>query len=84
MRQVMLRKRRVQHYGHLLAGHTQVWSILLYTQESKKGAWGFSRMGSENLSQNRIYRCSPLRVTKCGLFCNSSCCECCDCSKRDD
>ena len=23
----------------------------------------FSKMGSENLSQNRIYRCAPLRVT---------------------
>ena len=27
-------------------------------------------MGSENLSQNRIYRCAPLGVTECGLFCN--------------
>ena len=52
---------------------------------SKKGAWGFRKMGSENLSRNRIYRCSPLRVTDCGLFfCNSSCCECCDGPKRDD
>ena len=25
--------------------------------ESRKPAWGFSKMGSENLSQNRIYRC---------------------------
>ena len=31
-------------------------------------AWGFSKMGSEKLSQNRVYRCAPLRVTQCGLF----------------
>ena len=31
--------------------------------DSEKTAWGFSKMGSENLSQNRIYRCAPLRVT---------------------
>ena len=27
-----------------------------------------AKWGSENLSQNRIYRCSPLRVMDCGLF----------------
>ena len=37
-------------------------------KKSKKTAWGFSKMGSETLSQNRIYRCAPLRVTQCGLF----------------
>ena len=47
---------------------------------SRKPKWGFSKMGSEKLSQNRIYRCSLLRVTKCGPFCNSSC----DGPKRDD
>ena len=47
-------------------------------------AWFFLQNGSENLSRNRIYRCSPLRVTYCVFSCNSSCCECCDCHKRDD
>ena len=31
--------------------------------DSSAPAWGFSKMESENLSQNRIYRCAPLRVT---------------------
>ena len=34
-----------------------------WTEMSSARAWGFSEMGSENLSQNRTYRCAPLRVT---------------------
>ena len=31
--------------------------------DSSAPVWGFSKMESETLSQNRIYRCAPLRVT---------------------
>ena len=33
------------------------------TIDSSATAWGFSKMGSENWSRNRIYPCVPLRVT---------------------
>ena len=38
---------------------------LINSGKSRARAWGFSKMGSENLSQNRISRCALLRVTEC-------------------
>ena len=39
---------------------------------SRKRSWGFIKMVSEKLSQNRTYRRAPLRVTKCA-FCFAMC-----------
>ena len=50
----------VHNVGARVSKRGRLWKTHLFQVRKH---WGFSKMGSEILSQNRIYRCSPLRVT---------------------